>query len=132
PDGHSGTNHSSAADPNVRADGDGLAVLLLPPPLSVHRVGGGVNLDRRPEEREVADRYTAHVEDHTVEVEEDPLPQQDVRAVVAEERRLHPAALATGPEEFLQDAAAAFLVGVAGGVEILAQVPGALSGTDQF
>ena len=65
---------------------------------------GGVDLHRRAEEREVADRDRADVEHDAVEVEEDALAELDVRAVVAEERRLHPDAVAAAAEELLQDA----------------------------
>ena len=58
---------------------------------------GGVDLDGRTEQREVADAHRAHVEDDAVEVEEDALAEQDVRAVVAEEGRLHPDFTAAAP-----------------------------------
>src|SRR3712207_8745990 len=49
-----------------------------------------VDLHRWTEEGVVPDPHAADVEHDAVEVEEHPLAELDVRAVVAEERRLHP------------------------------------------
>jgi hypothetical protein len=46
-------------------------------------------------------RTRQHVEDDAVEVEEHPFAQLDVRAVVAEERRLHPHRLAAPAEQLI-------------------------------
>ena len=80
-----------------------LGKLLLTAQFGVHRMRGGVDLDRRAEHREITDLHQAHVEDDTVEVEEDPFTQQDVRSVVAEERRLHPDGIPALAEKLLQD-----------------------------
>jgi hypothetical protein len=93
---------------------------------------GRVNLNGRTEEREVADLDHAHVEDDAVEVEEDPLAKLDVGAVVAEERRLHPDRLPALAEEFDQDGAAGVLVPFTSSVQVLAQVPGSFSRSNQF
>jgi hypothetical protein len=45
--------------------------------------GAGEDARRRAKERKVADAHRADVQHHAVEVEEDPLAQVDVRAVVA-------------------------------------------------
>ena len=88
---------------------------------------GGVDLDRRAEERVVADPDAAHVEHDAVEVEEHPLAELDVRAVVAEERRLHPHGVAALAEEAPAGCAAARPARLARGVECLAQIAGARS-----
>src|SRR5438034_295559 len=88
-DFHTGADDNPTSDSYIRADLDGLGELLLAAKFGVHRVRGGVDLHDRTEQREVANLHHAHVEDHAVEVEEDPLPQQDVRSVIAKERRLH-------------------------------------------
>src|SRR5262245_22607298 len=100
-----GADDRPAAHPHIGTDLDGLGELLPPAQVGVHRVRGGVDLHRRAEQREVTDLDQAHVEDHTVEVEEDPLAQQDVRAVVAEEWWLHPDRLPALAEKLLQDRA---------------------------
>ncbi len=84
----------------------------------------GVNLHRRTEEREVADADAAHVKDNAVEIEEHALAEEDVRPVIAEERRLHPDGVATVTEQFHQDAATLFGVFFVGGVQFLAEVAG--------
>src|SRR5262245_41377806 len=129
---HAGAEDRPAADPHIGTDLDGPGELLPPAQVGVHRVRGGVELDRRAEQREVSDLHQAHVEDHAVEVEEDPLAQQDVRAVVAEERRLHPDRLPALAEEGREDAAAGLLVPFTGRIQVLAQVPGPFPGLDEF
>ena len=60
-------------------------------------------------------------------------PEQDVRAVVAKERRLHPDGVASRAEQLPQDSPArVLLVALAGGVQVLAQIPGPLPGLNQF
>src|ERR671914_1481332 len=90
------------------------------------------DLHRWTEERVVTDTYRAHVEHDAVEVEEDPLPELDVRAVVAVERRLHPDGVAPGAEQLAQDAPSLLLLTFARGVERLAQVARALTGGDEI
>src|SRR5215471_5037479 len=129
---HAGADDRPAADPHIGTDLDGLGVLLLAAQFGVQRVRGGVDLDRRAEQREVSDLHHAHVEDHAVEVEEDPFAQQDVRAVVTEERRLHSDRLPAPAEERREDAAAGFLVPFTGRIQVLAQIPGPFPGPDEF
>src|SRR5262249_32299506 len=64
--------------------------------------------------------------------EEHPLAQQDVRAVVTEERRLHPDRLPASAEEGREDAAAGLLVPLTGRIQVLAQIPGPFPGLDKF
>ena len=106
---------------------DRLAELLFAAQLGFHRVRRGVDLHRGAEEREVADGDAADVEHDAVEVEEDALAEMDVRAVIAVERRLHPDRVAARAEEVRQDAAAQLGVAFAGGVEVAAEVAGALA-----
>ena len=77
-------------------------------------------------------RDLADVEHDAVEVEEDALAEQDVRAVVAKERRLHPDRIAAGAEQVAEDPPALVLLAFAGGVEVLAEIPGAVAGADEF
>src|SRR5262245_44981213 len=56
---HPGTEDGSAAYPDVRPDLDRLAELLRPPQVGNHRVGGGVDLDRRAEQGIVPDSNPA-------------------------------------------------------------------------
>ena len=92
-----------------------------------HRVGRGVDLHRGAEEREVADGDAADVEHDAVEVEVDALAEMDVRAVIAVERRLHPDCVAARAEEVREDAAAQVGVAFGGGIEVAAEVAGALA-----
>jgi hypothetical protein len=81
--------HTSAADL------DGLGELLLAAQFGVQRVRGGVDLDRWAEQREVADLRTRHTSRTTqLKLKKHALAEQDVRAVVAEERRLQPDGIA--------------------------------------
>src|SRR5262249_14330409 len=121
-----------AADPAIRADLDRLAGLPAAAELGVHRVRRGVDLHRRAEQGEVPDPDPADVEHHAVEVEEDPLAQQDVRAVVAEERRLHPDAVAPRAAQGHQDPPALLLVRLARGIESPAEVARPASRRDEL
>ena len=125
PDPDARQDERRAADPYVRSDFDGLAVLLTSPQLGVHRVHGREDLHARPEERVVADPHVADVEHDAVEVEEHPLAELDVRPVVAEERRLHPDRVAASAEQLAQDGPARVGLAFARGVQGLAQVAGA-------
>src|SRR5690606_27654202 len=89
-DAHSGVHDRAAAYPYIRPYLHRLAELLSPARLRVERMHGRVDLHGRTEHRVLADAHRAYVEHDAVEVEEDPLAQLDVRAVVAVERRLHP------------------------------------------
>jgi len=53
PDPDARQDERRAADPYVRSDFDGLAVLLTSPQLGVHRVHGREDLPARPEDRVV-------------------------------------------------------------------------------
>ncbi len=112
-DGHPRTDDRGATDPDVRADRHGLGEFLPPAQFGVKRMRRRVNLDRRTKQRVVADADGTHVEDDAVEVEEDALAEKDVRAVVAEERRLHPDILAAGTEQRDQDPPPLILVAFA-------------------
>src|SRR5688572_31838282 len=90
PDPHAGEDECAAPDPHVGANLDRLPVLLTPALLRVHRVERRQNLHAWAKERVITDAHEADVEDDAVEVEEHALAEIDVRAVVAEERRLHP------------------------------------------
>src|SRR5262249_50123633 len=80
-------------------------------------------LDRRTEQGEVADTHLTHVEHDTVEVEEHALPEQDVRAVVAEERGLHPDALPPAREQLSHDASPLLLLSCTRPDEGVAKAP---------
>ncbi len=95
-------------------------------------MGGGVNLHRRAEQREVAYRHLAHIQHHAVEIEEHALAEIDIRAVIAEKRRLHPHALPALAEEFHQDTSSLLLVGFAGGVEILTEISRPVAGVHEL
>ena len=95
----------------------------------VHR---GVDLHGRSNEGVVTDADVAHVQDDAVEVEEDTFAQVDVRAVIAEERRLHPHRVPTGAEQVAEQAPALLLRRLACGIERLAQVAGAFAAGDEL
>ena len=78
----------------------------------VHRVHRRIDLHRRTEQREAADAYAADIEHHAVEIEEHTLAELDVGAIVAEEWRLHPHAVAAPAEELAQDSPALAWSGV--------------------
>src|SRR5690606_40503093 len=82
---------------------DRLSELLVPTLLGVPRVRRRVDLHGRAEERERPDAHGADVEDHAVEVEEHPLSELDVRAVVTVERRLDRHRVPARPEELARD-----------------------------
>ena len=92
----------------------------------------GVNLHRRPEQGVVADADRADVQHHAVEVEEHPLAELDVRAVIAEERRLHPDGVAALSEQSPQDAPALVLLRLARGIEVLTEVARPLASSNQL
>ncbi len=106
----------TASHPHAGADFDGFAEFLVAAQFGVHRMSRGIDLDSRPEEGKVANLDEAHVEHHAVEVEEHPLAQQDVRPIVAKERRLHPDRIAPLCEQVPQDSAASLLLSLARGV----------------
>ena len=58
--------------------------------VSTDWVGRRVDLHGRSEEHVAPDLYSHHVEHNTVEIEKDFVAEDDVRAVVAEERRFNP------------------------------------------
>ena len=98
----------------------------------VERVHRRVDLHCRAEEREAADTHRAHVQDDAVEVEEDALPELDVRAVVAEERRLHPHGVAAAAEQLAQDSPPLLLLCLARGVQRLTEVACTFAGRGQL
>jgi hypothetical protein len=83
---------------------------------------GGVDLHRRTEERKAADAHLADVQHDAVEVEEHPLAQLDVRAVVAEEGRLHPHRVPSRTEQFAQDSSPFLVLRFARGVQRLTEI----------
>src|SRR5947209_2010011 len=93
---------------------------------------GGIDLHRRAEQREVADLDPADVEYDAVEVEEALLAEEDVAAIVAIKRRLHPDAIAARAHQLDQDATAQLDIGLAGGVEVPTQVAGSIAGAGKF
>src|SRR3954468_3989305 len=82
----------------------------------------GVDLNGGAKQCEVPDAHGAHVEDHTIEVEEHALSKMDVRAVVAVEGRLHPPLAAAASEQLGQNAATLLLFALARAIECLAQI----------
>src|SRR5690348_12349810 len=122
----------AAAHPDVRADVDGLAVFLRPAKRRVERMQRREDLDAGSEQGVVADADFAHVEDGAVEIEEHPGAEMDVRAVVAVEGRLHPHAVATGAEQFLEYAAPSALLRVLASVQRGAQRSRALARSREF
>lgn len=131
-DGHPGAEDGAAAHPHVRADVDGFGELPRAAQAGIEGVGGGVDLHGRAEHGVVADGDRGHVEHHAVEVEEHPLAEQDVDPVVAEERRLQSYRVAVPAEQLPQEAAAFLRHGLAGRVQILAEVPRPVAPPDQF
>src|SRR5690242_3218006 len=83
-----GQDERSASHPDVRANRHRLSVLLPPALRCAERMQGRVDLRGGTEQRVVADPDAADVQHDAVEVEEDPLAQLDVRAIVAEKRWL--------------------------------------------
>ena len=76
-------------DPHVRADVDGLPVLLVSALHRAERMHQCVDLHRRPKKRITANHKRADVEDDAVELKKTRCRAR-YRAVVAEERWLHP------------------------------------------
>jgi hypothetical protein len=122
----------AATHPDVRADGDRLAELLSASELRAEWMRRRVNLHCGAEQREIPNPHRTHVQHDAVEVEEHAFPQLDVRAVVTEERRLHPHRLAASAEKASQDASPLLLLGLAGGVQRLAQIAGAHTARHQL
>jgi hypothetical protein len=70
-DGNAGQENGAAADPDVAANLDGTAEFKAGAArFDVARMIGGVNLDRRPYLRAIANRHFDDVENDAVEVEE--------------------------------------------------------------
>src|SRR6188474_2707350 len=105
---HARQDDCASADPDVGPNLQRLARLLAPAQRRIERMCGRVELHRGADDREAADAYRAHVEHHAVEVEEHPLAELDVGAVVAEERGLHPDRIPAGAEERAEDPPAFF------------------------
>src|SRR5712671_4370267 len=103
PNTHARQNNCSAAYPNVRPDIYRFTELFSTALLSVEWMHRSVDLHRRAKEGEAADLHWTDVEHDAVEVEENPLSELDVRAIVAEEGRLHPNGVATGAKQLVQD-----------------------------
>ena len=94
PDGHTGADDDSSAQPAVVADGDGVGCLLLFPTGNViHGMLGGVELAVRPDEGVPSDAYQRTVEKRAVVVDEDSLARHDAVSVVAVEGRADGGAL---------------------------------------
>ena len=128
----SGAAQRTAADPHVGSDLNRLAELLMAAQLGFERVSGRVNLHGRTELYVVPDPDLAHVQYDAVEIEKTCFAKQDVGPVVTEERRLKPNVVAAVAEQFAKDASAFILLGLASGVEVLAQISRPVSGAGQF
>src|SRR5690606_28674720 len=116
----------------VVADPDGLAILLAAAQLRLEWMQRGVDLHGGAEQREAADPHPADVQDDAIEVEEHPLTELDVRAVIAIERRLHPYGVAAGAEQRFEDAAALLYRILPAAIERLAQIAGPVACVDQL
>jgi hypothetical protein len=91
-----------------------------------------VDLHSRAERRKASDAHRTHVQYDAVEIEEHPLPQFDIRAVVAEKWRLHPHCIAAGTKQFAQEAPPFILLCFTGSVEGLTEVSSTFTGSNQF
>src|SRR5215813_7817359 len=60
---------------------------------------GGVDLDGRTKQGKVADTHLTHVENNTIEVEEDAFAQLNIRSIITIKWRLHPNSRAAFPEQ---------------------------------
>ena len=101
-DADSGTDHGTAADPDVFPDGDGLGKLQSQSSFPVvHGVGGGIDLYVGAKQRTAANGYGCYIQHHAVEVEEHFIPYLDVVAVVAIKGGLQPKALPGPGNELL-------------------------------
>src|SRR5581483_5284453 len=118
-------------EPAVGADGDRAAELEAAAALfGAQRVSGSEHLDGRAEKGAVADLDAGDVEDDAVEVEVDAAAEADVRAVVAEERRLDED-VALVAEELGDDAAALVRLALPGAVKGEEEVAGAVALGDE-
>ena len=102
---------------------DWLPEFLPAPLLRVQRMQWRVYLNCRPEEGEIANPDGANVQHDAIEIKEHSLAEFNVRAIVAEEGRLHPHGVATLAEQIAQDATTTsrrFIL--ACGVELLAKI----------
>src|SRR5690554_1517655 len=70
--------------------------------MCVERMQRGVDLNGRAKAAVAADAYTADIEYHAIEVEEDITAQLDVGAVVAEKGRLDDDGISSAGEELFQ------------------------------
>jgi hypothetical protein len=96
---HTGKNERPATDPNIRADGDWFAELLLTTELSVRGVHGRQNLGTRTKESKISNLDRADIEHDTVEIEKDAFTEFDIATVVTEEGRLHPYGITALPQK---------------------------------
>jgi hypothetical protein len=103
-DSHARQDDRAPTNLHVRANLDWFAELFAPPLLGLDWMPRCVDLDCRAEQGKIADADLAHVQDHAVEVEEHALAELDIRAVVAEERRLHPHRATTLAEQRAENA----------------------------
>jgi hypothetical protein len=78
----------AAADPGVVADPHRASEFeAATPRFGIPGMVGGIDLHRRPNLGAIADRHFDDIEDHAIEVQEDPVAETDVVAIVAKERR---------------------------------------------
>lgn len=131
-DGDAWTNDRTAADPNIRSDCDWLCEFQpLTPDLRLNGMRCRIDLDRWTKQHVASNRDLHYIEHHTVEVEENFAAQADVRAVIAEERRLHPG-IGFGSEKLRQDPPAFLLLVFMGVIEPFAEIPAALAFPGKF
>jgi hypothetical protein len=84
------TKNRTAPHPHVAANFNWLAEFLLAAQGGIQRMRGGIDLHRRPKQCVVADPHLTDIEHDTIEIEENPIAEKDVLALVAEKRRQHP------------------------------------------
>src|SRR5882724_12873579 len=87
-DRHPGQDNGAAADPDVAADPHRAAEFETAAAcFGVAWMVGGVDLRGRSDLRAIADRHFDDIQDHAVEIQENPVAKVDVVAIVAKERR---------------------------------------------
>lgn len=114
-DGHTGTDDHATTEPAVLADGDrvsglhGTASLL-----SIHRVGGGIELTLGTDAGVGADSDQTAVQQDAVGIDEDILPEPDPVPMVAEEGRDDRGTLRDAGDQLLQHSPVVGVPGVEG------------------
>src|SRR5438445_7398270 len=92
----------------------------------------GQDLHRGAKEGEAADSNRTEVKHHTIEVEEHPLAEPDIGAVVAEKGWLHPYRLASRSEQLAQHASPGLLFRFPRRVQRLTLISSIRAGRGQF